>query len=240
MIQPASLVRPLTGALLLAGVLLLSGCVYLRLLELKHQIAAFDRHFGVQTDDGIRIICRDPVLLTDDVRWIGLAPEKAEKRGTAERWQVRWVKQLPPEVREAGTFDIVLELFFADDKLARVAIPERYFAVMPKQLLIDLLRSLGRARVDREGRAIEAQLATTRPDLPGIQTLLGQPTSRTVEGAETILRYRYVPVSDRRLARAAVFDMTLHFATATGTMLRWEGRTPVGRIGFNFEKGMRD
>jgi hypothetical protein len=219
-----------------AAALLLGGCVYLRLLELKHQIAAFDRNFNVSTETGVRIECRHPVLLTDDVKWIGLAPEHRKAIGTAEDWDVRWVKDLPPDVHEAGTFDILIQLRFVDDKLTRVAIPERYFAVMSKSLLIDLLRSLGGAKVDRDRRSIEAQLASSRPDLPAIQKLLGVPTDRANDGGQTILHYRYVPVATARLARSAVFDMTLCFDASNGQLLRWQGRTPVGVIGFNFEK----
>jgi hypothetical protein len=225
-----------TAVAMAAVALLLGGCVYLRLLELKHQIAAFDRNFGVSTETGVRIECHHPVLLTDDVKWIGLAPEHRKAIGTAEDWDVRWVKDLPSGIHDNGPFDIVIQLRFVEDKLTRVAIPERYFAVMSKTLLIDLLRSLGGAKVDRDRRSIEAQLASSRPDLPAIQKLLGLPTDRANEGGQAILHYRYVPVATARLARAAVFDMTLRFDAKTGQLLRWQGRTPVGTVGFNFEK----
>ena len=130
----------------------------------------------------------------------------------------------------------MIELVFSQDKLTRVAIPERYFAVMPKSLLLDLLRSLGGAKVDKNQRALEAQLAAARPNLGGIETLLGHPTSKTTASGETLYRYRYVPVTHGGVAHAAVFDMTVHFDAATGTVRRWEGQTPVGRIGFNFER----
>jgi len=213
----------------------LTGCVYLRLLQVKRQIAAFDENFSVATDIGVTITCRNPVLLTDDIRWLGLAPETSRTVGSAEEWRVRWVKQLPPTIHEDGAFDIVLELVFSRDKLARISIPERYFAVMSKKLLLDLLRSLGGAKVDKDKRALEAQLASARPDLPGIEKLLGRPTGKTTQGDETIYRYRYVPVTHGGLARVAVFDMAVHFETATGNMRRWEGQTPVGKIGFRFD-----
>ena len=219
-----------------ATALLLGGCVYLRLLQVKHQMGDFDRNFRVQTDDGVRITCVNPVLLADDIRWLGLVPEQVRRVGTAEQWRVRWVKQLPPTVHEDGAFDIVVELLFVEHKLTRVSIPERYFAVMPKSLLIDLLRSLGGAKVNRGARSVEAQLAAARPNLPGIQKLLGRPSSESTSGGETTFRYKYVPVTKGGLAGAAVFDMTVHFNDATGQMTRWEGQTPVGHIGFNFAK----
>lgn len=225
--------RAFAAALVVVG-LLLGGCVYLRLLEVKHQIAAFDRNFEVQKDDGVRITCLHPVLLSGDVRWIGLVPEKTKAVGRALLWQVRWVKQLPVGVRDKGEFDIQIDLTFVDDKLTRVAIPERYFVLMPKDFLIDLLRSLGGAAVDRNRRSIEAKLARARPDLPQIEKLLGLPTARATQGAQTSMRYRYVPVGPGA-SKAGDFDMSLYFNTASGELLRWQGRTPVGNIGFNFE-----
>ncbi|MEO5959632.1 MAG: hypothetical protein ABIZ49_01245 [Opitutaceae bacterium] len=217
--------------------LALSGCVYLRLLELKRQFEQFDRHFRLQTDNGLRIVCETPVLLTADVRWIGLKPESTKRIGQAEQWQVRWVKQTAPEVKEAAIFDIVIELTFAGDKLTRVAIPEHYFALMPKAFLVDVLKSLGGGRVDKSGRKIEADVSAAtvqaaRPSLPDIDKLLGRPTEERIEGKETMVRYVYAPATKE--SRAGTFDMTLHFDTASGELLRWLGRTPIGKIGFNF------
>lgn len=221
-------------AVLAATSLLLGGCVYLRLLELKRQFAAFDTNFTVATEDGIRIRCLKPVLLQDDVRWLGLAPERTRRLRSAAEWHVRWVKQLPPGAAEDGQYDIVVALLFADEKLSQVSIPERYFALMPKTFLIDLLRSLGGAKVDRGARSVEAETAAQRMDQPAIEQLLGQPTHRDGENGQTVLRYRYVPATATGLARAATFDMTLYFDAVSGRLLRWRGQTPVGNIGFRF------
>src|SRR4051812_12784319 len=151
--------------------LLLGGCVYLRLLELKQQLAKFDQFFSLQTDNGLAIVCLTPVLRTDDVRWIGLKPETTKKIGQAEHWQVRWVKQIPPGMTEKIEFDIVLELGFVADKLTRIAIPERYFAIMPKTFVVGVIKSLGRGKIDKSGKKIEAavsaeEIAAARPKLP--------------------------------------------------------------------------
>jgi hypothetical protein len=219
---------------------LLGGCVYLRLLELKRQFEHFDHFFALNLEDGLRISCQTPVLRTSDVRWIGLKPETTRKLGQAEQWQVRWVKQVPMDAPpEKQQFDIIIELSFVEDLLTRVAIPERYFAVMPKKFLVSVLKSLAGARVDQAGRKLEAEvsaeeMAAARPNLPGIDKLLGRPSEERVEGPLTIVRYRYVPATKE--SRAGVFDMTLQFNTATGELLRWNGRTPIGNIGFNFAK----
>jgi hypothetical protein len=227
-----------TAAVALAVVtLLLSGCVYLRLLELKKQIDRFDDFFAVQTHDGLGIICHTPVLRTADVRWIGMKPETVRTLGVAEQWRVRWVKQLPPGVVEKQQFDIVLELGFANDRLTRATIPERYFAIMPKQFLVGVIRSLGRGRIDKSQKQIDAtvsaaEVAAARPNLPSIDKLLGQPSEEREEGTNTFVRYRYVPVTKE--SRAGVFDMHLTFDTKSGELLKWQGFTPVGKIGFDF------
>ena len=119
------LLRRISAVALATCALLLSGCVYLRLYELKKQIERFDEFFGLQTSDGLVLRCNTPVLKTGDVRWIGLKPESVRTLGSAEQWQLRWVKESPGGVTERIEYDIVLELGFANDRLTRVKIPER-------------------------------------------------------------------------------------------------------------------
>jgi hypothetical protein len=232
---------PALRALLLAFcALLLGGCVYLRLLEVKQQLGKFDEFFALQTQEGLALVCQTPVLRTSDIRWIGLHPESTKKLGQAEQWRVRWVKQLPEGMTEETEFDIVLELSFANDKLSRVAIPERYFAVMPKQFLVGVIKSLGRGKIDKTGKRIDAEvsaaeIAAARPKLPAIDKLLGKPSEEREEGPATIVRYRYVPATKE--SRAGVFDMHLTFHTKSGELLKWQGFTPVGKIGFDFSGG---
>lgn len=214
--------------------LLLGGCVYLRLLELKKQLGQFERFFTLQTHNGVGLICQQPILTPDDIRWIGLRPEEIKRLGQAEQWQVRWIKQLPPGVIETGQFDIMIELGFVEGRLTRVAIPERYFAVMPKDFLVNLIKSLGKGQVDKSSKKIESAVTATPPDLPDIDKLLGRPSEEFVEGANTIVRYRYVPVTKE--AGAGVFDMRLTFHTESGKLLEWHGKTPVGNIRFKFDQ----
>lgn len=231
--------RPVRAvALLLAGLaFVLGGCVYLRLLELKQQLGRFDTHFSLATADGLTLICHDPVLRADDVRWIGIRPETRRRLGQAEHWHVRWVKELPPGVKEDAEFDIAIELGFVGGKLARLNVPERYFALMPKSFVTGVVRSLGQGRIDRTKKGIEsavgaADVAAARPRLPAIDRLLGRPSEEKIEGSTTVVRYRYVPVTPEPGVQA--FDMRLTFDTASGELLKWLGITPVGRIGFDF------
>jgi hypothetical protein len=217
--------------------LLLSGCVYLRFLELKKQLGRFDQFFSLRTTDGLTLICHSPVLRTDDIRWIGVKPETAKRLGRAEQWEVRWVKQLPPGVTENASYDIAIEMSFVDGKLARATVPERYFALMPKTFITGVIKSVGSGRVDKAQKGIDAtvsgaDVAAARPSLPSIDKLLGRPTEEKKEGANTMVRYRYIPVSPE--PDPGVFEMRLTFETQSGELLKWLGITPVGRIGFDF------
>jgi len=68
--------------------------------------------------------------------------------------------------------------------------------------------------------------------LPAIDKLLGVASEERVEGATTVVSYRYVPATQE--PRQGVFNMRITFDTRSGDMLKWQGLTPVGRIGFDF------
>lgn len=220
--------------------LLLSGCVYLRLLEFKRQLADFDRHFTLKTDDGLRLVCLSPILLAEDFRWLGVTPESVKTLGESERWRIRWVKQLPLGARESDAHDLEMELIFTDGKFTRLFLPERYFAFVPKPFFTGLLRSLGKAGVDQSRRLAEVNFSRTERDaltarvvVTSLAMLLGKPTEQTTDGPRTRLRYRYTPVPPE--SKNGVIDMTFTFDTTTGQLQRLEGRSPVGQVFFNFE-----
>ncbi|MBL9199286.1 MAG: hypothetical protein JNL39_02215 [Opitutaceae bacterium] len=226
-------VRRILACGLAAACLLLGGCIYLRLLELKLQLGNFDRHFALETADGLTLVCRSPVLRADDVRWIGLKPATIRREPGAEHWQVRWVKQLPPGVTEPEALDLALDLDFTDGRLARAVVAEKYFALMPKSFVADVIRSTASGQVDKSARRLQTTVtAQARPDLPAIRRLLGVPSEEHAEDTGTSLRYRYVPVTPE--AGATALEMTLRFATASGELLRWHARTPVGSLAFDF------
>ncbi len=231
--------RLAVGSLLATCCLLLSGCVYLRLLEFKQQLADFDKFFTLKTDDGLRLACLTPVLLDEDFRWLGLTPATVKTLGQSERWRIRWVKQLPPGAKESDAHDIEMELIFTDGKFTRLFLPERYFAFVPKPFFTGLLRSLGKAGVDKSRRLAEVNftpeeraLLTTRVVATSLAMLLGTPSEKTVMTTHTTLRYRYTPIPPE--SKNGVIDMTFTFETATGQLQRLNGRSPVGQIAFNF------
>lgn len=215
----------------------LGGCVYLRLLELQRQIGKFDRYFAVQSDEGVRILCQEPVVLADDVRWLGLHPAARRRVGVAEQWDVRWEKELPPGMTETGDFSLEVNLTFVEGRLSALTIPERYFKVMPKSFLLGIIRSLGGGKIDRSSRQVESAvtgttLAEASRKLPAVRKLLGAPTSQRTENGEDVMVYRYRPVTSE--GKPPGFEMVLRLEPKSGDLLHWLGRTPIGNIGFDF------
>ncbi len=227
--------------LLLAAALLLSGCVYLRLLDLKKQFARFDEHFKADTTDGVRIECLDPVLYTDDVRWLGIYPETIATDGDSEKWRVRWLKEPPPGEPESAVYDVELEARFTDDRLTYVGIPERYFAFFPKELFVSLLRSTGGAKIDRSSRSAEVENTPDPkspeikpPTLDSIGGMLGRPNERSTRDGLEVFRYRYRAQTAEKKAKP--IEVTFAFATTTGRMQTLKAKLPTGTINFRVAK----
>lgn len=125
--------RRVLAFFLLAAALFLSGCVYLRLLELKKQFARFETFFKIDTAEGLRIECLKPLLLPNDVRWLGVYPESTTVApDKVENWRVRWVKEAPPGTPEETVHDVELYARFIDDRLSQVSIPENISNSFPR------------------------------------------------------------------------------------------------------------
>jgi hypothetical protein len=235
--------RYLPALLFCAAAFLLTGCVYLRLLALKHQLGDFNRNFGLQTGEGLRVTCFNPVLLPADLRWLGIVPEKTAKKGRSEQWWVHWVKQ-PANASDKSDTDaaaqnIELELDFTDNRFSGFFVAERYFAFIPKSFFVGLLRGLGEARIDKEKRSVTAEIVVKpnatggRPTMKTLTGLLGAPTDRRVDGGSTVFHYRYLPPTPG--TNNGDFDLFFTFDSANGELSRLEGRSPVGQMLLDFK-----
>jgi hypothetical protein len=230
--------------LLLAGALLLSGCVYLRLLELKKQFAHFDENFKTDTTDGVRIDCLNPLLLADDVRWIGVFPETITTEGSHENWRVRWIKDAPPGPPETTVYDVELDARFTHGRLTHIAIPERYFEFFPKELFVNLLRSTGGAQINAGSRSADVQ-NTPEPGAPPIKpptldsigAMLGRPTERLTRDGLEIFRYRYRALTSEKKARP--IDVSFSFDPVTGRLRMFVAALPTGTINFRVAPSKR-
>lgn len=235
-------------AVLLVAALLVSGCVYLRLLQLKLQLGDFDRNFAVQTEDGLTLSFKHPVLRDRDVEsFFNWSPATKERVGTAERWRFRWVKDRVEADGEAPPVELSIDVLFADGKLVRLHAPERFFAAtMPKALALAAVKSLGGAKVDKSARRAEStiggdalQVAAADRFLTrdGVLEALGAPVADLGTPERPEWRYRFVPASaQQRFGENGNVDVTFTFDPASGRVLLMKGRTVFGEMHFDTTK----
>ncbi|HKB90300.1 MAG TPA: hypothetical protein VKC60_07260 [Opitutaceae bacterium] len=228
------------AASLAALSLCLSGCIYLRLLELKHQLADFDRNFQIQSADGVEFTCLHPVLLVDDMSFFGITPERRMKEGPTETWDLRWVKVLPIGASEPPGFAITARTHFREGKLDQFALSESFFGLVPKALLIDTLRALGKASVETSSKSASTHYTTRAaasdtffPNLSRVREMLGRPYSEQTINTLTEYEYRYVTVPQQHANDA--IRIRLRFITATGKLKSAMCAFTGGKINLNME-----
>jgi hypothetical protein len=157
--------------LLLLGVLCLSGCVWLRLLDVREQLKDFDRYFLVSDPPGLALTFREPVLLADDLKVLlkagptGSATipalEPALEDGGEQTFQIyRFQKALSVLGPEEETAERHLELrtHLINGTLVTVTFPPAVFRAIDRDLAIALLRAMGRAKVDTAQQSAETSL----------------------------------------------------------------------------------
>lgn len=223
-----------------AACLLLGGCIYLRLLELKHQLADFDRYFETDLSNGIKITCREPVLLDEDMAFFRLAPESRQRAGVAERWHFRWVKANTAPGEEPGTYELSVDFIYVDHKLTSVLLPERFFTFMPKQFFLAMVRAFGQANVDEAKRSASASVHLnlgpdqSRPPLSraDLSAMLGAPLETRETAAGLLWRYRYQAAS--RDQHSGWIDVIFTLDPATHVVRHIHGVVFNGRIDLDF------
>jgi hypothetical protein len=230
--------RLIVFVLLAALALPWAGCVYLRLLQLKNQLAEANKNFKMDVTDGVRIACLHPILYGDDVRWLGIEPESVSGDPEQERWKVRWVKEPPPEAHETTVYNVELAATFAQSRLSEIYIPERYFAFFPKELFVNLLRSTGAAKIDRISRQADVNAAADpeKPSIPlpritAIEGMLGLPTERKESDAEVTCRYRYNAMTTGEKVKP--IEVSFIFDRETGELRKLIGKLPKGVISYD-------
>ncbi len=135
---------------LVAFVVFITGCVYLRLLEVKRQLSNFEDYFKIENQHELTLVCLKPVLLPEDVIWLTkLNPTSKEQTDQGELWRYIFEKRYSGSKNEDGNFDIPVTMLFQNGKLREVRLPERFSRVVSKSLLIKMFKSMGSAKVSK-------------------------------------------------------------------------------------------
>jgi len=190
--------RKIITPLMLSLVLLsTSGCVFLRLLELKDRFAHFDDHFLINSENGLILSFLHPVILEKDMWLMGLPPTTQKGDKKEKVWTYIFEKLYSSEQSEDTNYDLLLSTKFNEGKLSEVNIGEQYFTFIPKSLFVLMLKSIGGAEVDMKEKSAKAEVTTNDisdlnfPNTQDTIELLGLPYSQEKTEDGQSLEYRY-------------------------------------------------
>ncbi len=182
--------RPALLFALVAGVLCLSGCIWLRLLDMKSQMEDFDRWFTVPEGLPFTLIAKKPVLEPTDPEFIFGGPPTIIEPATPERderriW--RWMKIAMPGDPPAAGVALDLAALVQDGKVNVFSVPMRFSSLVPRTPMLELMRAFGKAKVDRSTRSAKTDVQVAGwdvPDRPALIAWFGNANLETVLRAE--------------------------------------------------------
>jgi hypothetical protein len=221
-----------------------TGCMYLRLLEVKRQLKTFESYFQISEQNGFALVLLKPILLTDDIIWLAeVGPTTREETGQDKVWNYVFEKQYPCSKDEQGSWDIPIVLFFRNDRLCKVNFPNRFHTIVSKTFFIGICQSMGHANINKSQHSATAELrekdlqkSMQIPKREDIVILLGKPFMREQFGLTTILTYRY-----KLKGITSVFDNRDSYAWARftfrngdGSLLKAEGKLARAKVSMNY------
>ncbi len=183
-----------------AVVMLLSGCVYVRLLALKNQLAEFDTYVQVEHTPSLTFVMKEPVLLDEDVvTLVGKMPTTVSSNGAIVTWDFAYVNVAVP--RPAGAppepQDFHLVMQFRNGLLRSVVAPVQIVDLWGEGFLAAAAQSLGRARIIQRSYDMAWSgifppgKAPPVPTQEDIVRLLGVPLKASEKGREAVVDYEY-------------------------------------------------
>jgi hypothetical protein len=186
------------AGLLGALVSVLSGCVYLRLLEVKKQLSHFDDNFRISGASELVIEFKNPVIRKKDLRFlIGADPlSLSGKDEVRHHYEFDLVGRSteaarPPMVR------LSVDLAVQQGKMTKIIVPGTFMLLFPRDVIVDTLKQakdaeifetkkLARARI-RLDPEVDAQL----PHRSKTEMLMGRPMDISTVDDQDVLTYRY-------------------------------------------------
>lgn len=181
--------------------LLLTGCIWTRLLSFKNQLAELDRYVRVEERDGLTLHFNQPVLYADDVLFLmELEPTRRLTNGAKQTWQWTFRKLHSATNSETGDYDLTFATTFVSNRLAAFSFGERLLVSFPKQLILGALNSLGHADIDQQKRSATVHRWVDRGGVDkewqsltraSVTNVLGQPFRLTCSNEISTLLYRY-------------------------------------------------
>lgn len=230
--------------LLAAG---LAGCVWLRLLEIKNQLADFDEHVRVQVADRHFIVnLLHPVLTSEDFAYLTkLNPSRTETLPQGYRWFLDFSMDPAASKAQAAKTVTFAMTFTPEHKLSAFDFSPLFLEMAPAVFLEASIRSLGLGKVDQGKRQMKVdpedlpKLTAKLPSRKDILAVLGPPTDSFPHEGLLVLQYKFKaetkPVEPeyekRRQAEAKLF-----FDPAKDELVRLAGRFAGLKLSIDYRK----
>ena len=225
----------------------LTGCVWLRLLELKNQLVDFDENVRVEVADKHFILSLlHPVLFSEDFVYLTkLNPSRTEVLPKGYRWFLDF-RMDPARTPEQGKKTIVFAMTFTPDhKLSAFDFSPLFLQMAPPVFLEASVRSLGHGKVDQGRNQMKVdpedlpKLNAKLPTRQAIEAVMGPPELELPYQGQIILLYHFKadakPVADeyekRRIAEAKLF-----FDPKTDELVRLVGRFAGLKLKIDYRK----
>jgi uncharacterized protein YxeA len=194
----------------------ISGCVYLRLLQVKRQLNDFNSYFRINDQNGFSLVFLKPVLNTEDVLWlVKHPPTSKEQKGEEEVWTYLFEKDYRGQKSEEGDFDIPVVMSFEKGKLREIRFPERFLKVLSKPLLVRMFESMGSAEINKLSRSasskFEGKDSMEIPRKAHVTLVLGKPFYDEVSRDDSIFTYQYDLKNDATNPKGKEFNLWMKF-----------------------------
>ena len=186
-------------SLLFISLLFTSGCVLLRLIQLKVQLNEFEKNIRVETGKGLTFTFLNPVLLDRDVLLLGKRPPTMIiPHGREEIWRYVFNKVYKKPVHEPHRSVVPLDLFFREHLLFKAAMPRQFMEDLPRVFIVESLKELGRAEIRPNERLVMGAFSNPDPlekapllKRKDLLELLGQPYHTRTNAAKLEMVYIY-------------------------------------------------
>ncbi len=183
------------------------GCVYLRLLNLKHQLSNVDRNFEFRNNNGLVLIFKNPILYREDIQFLAcIGPTRTVKKESGLEMQYTYRKETRGRITTGNDLSSITVRvgINSSDKAESVTFPMEFLALMPKAFFRSLMTAVGKGKIDRKKKSLTAQWTDVRTasgtkivTVPGrkeIRSTLGVPSvvRKKKDGLHEVYRYTYV------------------------------------------------
>lgn len=186
------------------GVLLLSGCVYLRLLTIKNQLKDFEKNFDISGQSDLEIIFKNPVLSSEDVTFLIGAPPVRITREGGVFYHYDFNLSRSSDSASVPLSQLHLTLGMRDKKLERIIVPEHFMLIFPRHVLLETLRRAADAevlelkKIARVTLRLSPSVDAELPSRTKTRLLLGDPQEIQPEGEWENWIYHFRLARERR------------------------------------------